>query len=82
MRAKFRFDLEMAIGLEFGVAAGGTDMVQHEDGADACEDRSQQKCAPKKYSASNPARIMVFRNCFIRAGAGLFEYGSKLANHH
>ena len=38
---EFRFDLEMMIGLEFGVAAGA-DVVQHENGADACEDWPQQ----------------------------------------
>ena len=36
-----RFDLEVMIGLELGVAAG-THVVQHENGADACEDWSQQ----------------------------------------
>jgi hypothetical protein len=34
-------DLEMVIGLEFGTAAGA-DVVQHENGADACEDWPQQ----------------------------------------
>ena len=38
---EFRCDLEMVVGLELGVAAR-PDMVQHENGADACEDRSQQ----------------------------------------
>jgi hypothetical protein len=51
---KFRFDLEMAIGLEFDVAAGGTDMVQHEDGADACQDRSQQKVRAGKIKRLQP----------------------------
>jgi hypothetical protein len=34
-------DLEMVIGLEFGTAAGA-DVVQHKNGADACEDWPQQ----------------------------------------
>ena len=34
-------DFEVMIGLERGVAARA-DMVQHENGADACEDRPQQ----------------------------------------
>ena len=34
-------DLEVAIRLELG-RAGRTDMMQHENGADACEDWSQQ----------------------------------------
>src|ERR1700676_2403438 len=38
---KFRRDLEMALGLEFGVPAGA-DVVQHENGADAGEERLQQ----------------------------------------
>ena len=38
---EFRLDLEVTIGLELGVAARA-DMVQHENGADAREDRSQQ----------------------------------------
>ncbi len=38
---EFRRDLEMMVGLELGVAARA-DMVQHENGADAREDRSQQ----------------------------------------
>jgi hypothetical protein len=37
----------MMIGLEFGVAAG-TNVVQHEDGADACENWSQQIVRPGK----------------------------------
>ena len=38
---EFRGDLKMAIGLEFGVAAR-PDVMQHENGADAREDRPQQ----------------------------------------
>ena len=38
---EFRLDLEMTVGLELGVAARA-DVVQHENGADACEDRPQQ----------------------------------------
>ena len=38
---EFRLDLKMTVGLEFAVAAG-SDLVQHENGADACENRSQQ----------------------------------------
>ncbi len=38
---EFRLDLEMMVGLKLGAAAGA-DMVQHENGADACEDWSQQ----------------------------------------
>ena len=38
---KFRLDLEMVVRLELGVAARA-DMMQHENGADACEDWSQQ----------------------------------------
>ena len=29
-------------------------MVQHENGADACEDWSQQTCAPEKYKRLQP----------------------------
>jgi hypothetical protein len=38
---EFRLDLDVTIGLRLGVAAG-THVVQHENGADACEDWSQQ----------------------------------------
>ena len=38
---EFRLDLEMTVGLELGVARRAH-MVQHENGADACEDRPQQ----------------------------------------
>ena len=38
---EFRLDLEMMIGLKLAVAAGA-DVVQHENGADTCEDWSQQ----------------------------------------
>jgi hypothetical protein len=42
---EFRLDLEMTVGLEFGVAPRA-DMVQHENGADTCEDGSQQVMHP------------------------------------
>ena len=38
---EFRLDLEMMVGLKLGIAARA-DVVQHENGADACEDWSQQ----------------------------------------
>ena len=38
---EFRLDLEMVIGLKLAVAARA-DVVQHENGADTCEDWSQQ----------------------------------------
>ena len=38
---EFRLDLEVMIGLEFAVAARA-DVVQHENGADARENRSHQ----------------------------------------
>ena len=47
---EFRLDLEMVIGLELGVAARA-DMVQHENGADACEDRPQQDNARRRSKA-------------------------------
>ena len=48
---ELRRDLEMTIGLEFGVAARAN-MVQHEDCADPCEDRSQQMMGPAEVKRS------------------------------
>ena len=48
-----RRDLEMMVGLE-RVAAPRANVVQHEDGADAGEDRSQQDVRARKIQRLHP----------------------------
>ncbi len=50
---EFRLDLEMMIGLKFGVAAG-PHVVQHENDADTCENWSQQVVGSGKIEGSQP----------------------------
>jgi hypothetical protein len=50
---KFRFDLEMAVGLEFGIAARAH-VMQHENGADACEHWPQQVVSSRQRERFQP----------------------------
>ena len=50
---EFGCDLEMAVGLKLGVTARA-DMVQHENGADAREDRTQQIMRTGEVKRSQP----------------------------
>jgi hypothetical protein len=40
-----RCDFQMPVGLEH-IVAGRADVVQHEDGADACQKGRNTRCAP------------------------------------
>src|ERR1700726_4246806 len=57
---EFRLDLQVTIGLELGVSARA-DMVQHENRADAREDRPQQIMRPAevKRSQSGPDDVVA-----------------------
>jgi hypothetical protein len=77
---EFRFDLEVMVGLELGIAPR-PDVMQHENGADACEDWSQQKMRTREVKRFQPgADNGVSELVHQGRGAGRLEYGSKLAN--
>ena len=50
---EFRFDLEMMVRLERGIAPRA-DVMQHENGADACEDWSQQDMRTREVKRFQP----------------------------
>ena len=75
---EFRLDLEMMIGLELGVAARA-DVVQHENGADACEDRPQQMMRAGEIKRFQPGADDGVAECFIKAWLAGWSADSKLA---
>ena len=73
---EFRLDLEMTIGLEFGVAARA-DVVQHENGADACEDWSQQVMRPGEIQRFQSGADDGVAKLFHRTWLAGWSYGSR-----
>ena len=71
-------DLEMMVGLEFGVAARA-DMVQHENGADACEDRPQQIMRAGEIQRFQSGADDVVAELLHQGVAGRFGYDSELS---
>ena len=68
---EFRGDLEMPVGLEFGVAARA-DMMQHENGADARQDRPQQGMRAREVKRSQPGADDVVAKLLHSKIAGRF----------
>jgi hypothetical protein len=60
----------MTVGLELGVAARA-DVVQHEDGADTCEDWSQQEVRARKVKRLQPGANNGISELFHQGRAGL-----------
>ena len=73
-----RLDLEMAVGLEFGVAARAH-VVQHENGADTCEDWSQQVMRSGEVKRFQPGADNGVAELFHLGVAGRLEFSPKLA---
>jgi len=76
---EFRFDLEMMVGLKLGAAAGA-DMVQHENGADACEDRSQQVMRAGEVERFQSGADNGVAEQFHQGVAAWFDCDSNLAS--
>ena len=64
---EFRRDLEMPVRLELGVACRAN-VVQHENGADACEDRPQQMMRAGEIKRFQPGADNVVAKLLHRAG--------------